>query len=970
MFALFAGLAVAAFPFRGTASSITSSTPQLQGVYGGSILALSAFPKPDEAGVTRLLVSTYSANSAFYTDIRHAASGRTNIFPAFRVVPDLDANANRGILNAIAAHKPSGRLFAANNRGLFSCTDTAGSLTTNIAAGVSAVLIESNSLVAVGGTVPGQHFLAYGSLDVSGRFIAHPDSPNPFPDVNFPTIAVHPISGRVYILDRDNGTLYKTTTPYDQISGATTTTVIALPTAHTNWSGRFLGIGPDGRLFIGSDEAGAIVIAYTDDDGGSWTVVNTGFMGGTGNQFGFSGSTSAYHVAFSSILSTNKGEAGTWARMPRGGEQDTNPGSGPVAFDPLNPDWLYFRTDQGIGASTNLGVDTFDICNGMAAVQVFDIDMTADLRTAWIATMSGVFRATNFNDRPAWSSAMMPFGNGAPYKAVAVDRADPTGHRAYAGNSWLYKTADGGATWEALRAACTNFPNQVGVTALEANSNIVAAGTYEYFSASPNGQVLVSTDAGSNWTEVALGMGANVYDLLLVNGAETGLYVAVEFNPATGTGGVFFVNNALVATPTLVGPMHARSLAMDSQGGIYASCKMTNHDLAIFYKASATSSWETVPTNGLVVSDDNVLIENVFGAIMAVGRDSQTNDVPIAAIQRQVYYLPRGASAWTTSADLLYPAGTEINTLFWDELMLGTGIGLYGQLPALDPTRRRALNDYNGDAISDLTVFDTRTGAWYARQAGGPVVLWNQAWGWSGAAPVPGDYDGDGLADLAVFDMQNGFWYLRTAAGVLIAWADAWGWPGAIPVFGDYDGDAISDLAVFDSNSGAWYVRTVAGALVAWAEPWGWPGAIPVPGDYNGDGASDLAVFDSNSGRWYARSLGGPALIWNEPWGWPGAVPVSGDYDGDAISDLAVFDSNSGAWYIRSAAGTLILWNQAWGWPGAWPVPGDFDGDGAGDLAVFDSNSGAWCVRTVAGTLVAWAEPWGWAGAWPVGRPW
>lgn len=58
---LVSGLALAALSFRGEASSITSSTTQLQGVYGGSILALAPFPKPDDPQVTRLLVSTYSA---------------------------------------------------------------------------------------------------------------------------------------------------------------------------------------------------------------------------------------------------------------------------------------------------------------------------------------------------------------------------------------------------------------------------------------------------------------------------------------------------------------------------------------------------------------------------------------------------------------------------------------------------------------------------------------------------------------------------------------------------------------------------------------------------------------------------------------------------------------------------------------------------------------------------------------------
>jgi hypothetical protein len=281
-------------------------------------------------------------------------------------------------------------------------------------------------------------------------------------------------------------------------------------------------------------------------------------------------------------------------------------------------------------------------------------------------------------------------------------------------------------------------------------------------------------------------------------------------------------------------------------------------------------------------------------------------------------------------------------------------------------------NDYDGDGISDLAVFDNTRGYWYAENYWTTTLLWADAWGWSGAWPVPGDFDGDRVGDLAVFDSNTGNWYIKSATNTPIAWAAAWGWPGAWPVAGDYDADGVSDLAVFDQNSGYWYIRSLVrpDPVLVWALPWGWPGAWPVPGDFDGDRASDLAVFDQNSGYWYIRSAGDSVITWAQPWGWPGAWPVPGNYDRYTGDDLAVYDTNAGLWYILSSHTGTPAWAFPWGWPGALPVPGDFNGDSVSDLALFDTVTGAWYVWSLAdnpGHVILWARTFGWPGAFPVG---
>ncbi|MBI3986357.1 MAG: PQQ-binding-like beta-propeller repeat protein, partial [Lentisphaerae bacterium] len=279
-----------------------------------------------------------------------------------------------------------------------------------------------------------------------------------------------------------------------------------------------------------------------------------------------------------------------------------------------------------------------------------------------------------------------------------------------------------------------------------------------------------------------------------------------------------------------------------------------------------------------------------------------------------------------------------------------------------------AVNDYDGDGVSDLTVFDNAGAGWYARSMAGSNIAWAVPWGWPGALPVPGDYDGDGRSDLAVFDGNSGAWYVQSVSGTTIAWAVQWGWLGALPVPGDYDGDGAGDYPVFDQDTGNWYIRSASGSTIAWAVLWGWPGALPVPGDYDGDGVGDLAVYDAASGRWFVESVSGTLIAWSVEWGGATFDPVPGDFDGDGRSDLAVFDRSTGLWFIRSMTGTTLAWAWAWGWPGASALAGDYDGNGVSDAALYDSNAGTWYIGTLTNTVLGWQVLWGGSGFVPVGE--
>jgi len=294
-------------------------------------------------------------------------------------------------------------------------------------------------------------------------------------------------------------------------------------------------------------------------------------------------------------------------------------------------------------------------------------------------------------------------------------------------------------------------------------------------------------------------------------------------------------------------------------------------------------------------------------------------------------------------------------------------------------------NDFNGDGLSDLAVYDLAGGNWYIRSLGpvspdNPPITFGQNWGGFGLGPVIGDYDGDGLCDLAVYNAVSGTWYIRSLGPVgldnpPITFGQEWGGDGLVAVPGDYDGDGIYDLAVYDLVTGDWYIRSLGpvgpdNPPIVFGQNWGGVGMTPVPGDYDGDGLFDLAVYDRATGSWFILPLGaGDPLVFGEVWGTATAIPVPGDYDGDGRFDMAHYEPATGNWSIKSLNGSApIAVDEQWGGSDLIPVPGDYNQDGKYDLAVYDFVTGTWYIRSLGDSVpIAFGQNWGGVYCAPVG---
>lgn len=275
-------------------------------------------------------------------------------------------------------------------------------------------------------------------------------------------------------------------------------------------------------------------------------------------------------------------------------------------------------------------------------------------------------------------------------------------------------------------------------------------------------------------------------------------------------------------------------------------------------------------------------------------------------------------------------------------------------------------NDFDGDAITDTTVWRTATGVWYYRNSDTPNSYIAKQWGISTDIPVASDYDGDGYSDIAVWRPIRGVWYIRPSGSAGTYSTVVWGKAGDIPAPADYDGDGKTDCAVWRPDNGLWYILPSGSPGNYSVVRWGLSLDIPVPGDYDGDGKADVAVYRPNSGVWYYLPSISPDSFVSTRWGMSSDRPVPGDYDGDGKADIAVWRPSSGIWY-RLLSGSGGSFSAAlWGVPTDTPAPGDYDGDGKIDVAVWRSSTGSWYVLPSATPGTYLRTQWGRTGDIPI----
>jgi hypothetical protein len=474
-----------------------------------------------------------------------------------------------------------------------------------------------------------------------------------------------------------------------------------------------MDVSPDGKVWLGGYKLASHDkwVASLDWLAGPWVQAATGIMGHWGPIRAYDDGLGSYRIYLGTARSDDAGA--TWTGMCMS-SFETHPNDGDNLADPNNPLLVFMTTDQGIGMSENAGADCVEHDSKIEAVKIQSIWVNDVLAPgvpaksmAWIAGKSGVRISSNFNAfTPTWTNAVFPTGDGSPYYSVEVDPTLPADH-AFSANVRVYRTTTGGLTdgaWTQMFSEASYGATMGGMMNGERNIRALAidpfyttdtaiyAGLESNWEPDMAGGLYASCDDGGTWQQVGLSntppsQDANVWDILVnKEGAQTVVYVAADHTPSGGVGpaaaswGVYRIaddcSNApssWTATQQFAAPKEIYSLDADANGVVYAAGETTLGAPVVYENASGTFSAVTVaglaadPVRAIVLGD-----RPLTGACPGL--------IPYVAVGLKVYYLDMDLTCTTYDASWTFFYehfnGGAINTMFWDELLIGGDTGL------------------------------------------------------------------------------------------------------------------------------------------------------------------------------------------------------------------------------------------------------------------------------------------------------
>ncbi len=664
------------------------SNPRVENVYGGRINYITGYPLSSSS--SRIFIATESANSIFYADVNTPATSSSS-FSAFTKLASADDDNGYGSgINYLQVHESSGSIFFSVIDKLYRTTVSASTATEISNGSMHVPFVYQNTMLYSKGNQ-----LYFGTLDASGNFTASAGSPITFTSsMGFHTFAIDPITNFVYVFYQGTGStlkLYKSSTTISSFNSSTTFTNISPTTLSTSINYMAMNIAPDGRLFLAGSPMGMGFkeIAYTDNDT-LYTTVNTGIDGVGSNTIDFSGTSTDYHVYYTKAASNNKGLSGSWKIFGNAGFE-THPNDGAVYADPNDSNIVYMTTDQGIGASINEGAIIFEINDGVEAVQVNDFDMTADKQTAWLASKAGIRKLSNYLTSPSWTNAMFPNGDGSPY--YSAEMIGDT-NKVYVGNLRVYRSNNGGTTWAQKFTPESSPWFWTGAVICEAievcqfDTSIVFAGYT--IQGSEKGGLFYSNNSGATWSQIKLHVATvpnkdvDVYDIVFnIEGTDTVAYVGVDYDLSAPTGRSIYrvvksganwtATQDMDAANTSTGSLivaSIRDLELSRTSDTLFACGTDagiNHPIAYYKPINTTNKWTPLTTSGFP------FVTGKQARAITLG-----NDTLYVAVDNEVYNLALSATAWNLGYS--YPNGTQIYVLYFDELLVGTGTGLYGHI--------------------------------------------------------------------------------------------------------------------------------------------------------------------------------------------------------------------------------------------------------------------------------------------------
>ena len=677
----------------------TLTAPEAEGVYGGQILDIESWSFDSDS--VYVAISTESANSIFIAKATRGAQRNDLIFNALSSV-DADDGFGAGIDN-IEIHQATNTVFFLHESKIYQ-TDVNGS---------AAVMIEDlvKNFIIVGDTMcmhmnsplPGGHdTLVWGTINSSGSYTAT-NGISLLKNYNDPAqLVIDPSDNTLSIFERGQSPArQKIMDPFNAMNNSSALSSVLYPApiiSNVDW--RTYGFAEDGTWYVvgqpplGSPTVTDRTIAWSYDNGFTWqdTLMDgPGPAGGVvGNNIIIEDIGSQRHIYCGNLFLKDTINMGTWYNPGTIFISNLNRANdGKTLADPINNDIKYHTTNIGFGYSTSNGDSIFGWNEGIEAVQVNDIDMNTGYTTGWVASKSGIRKVDNYNTSSEyWNPTYFPNLDGSPYESVVMDPNNDS--IVFVGNQRIYRTVSAGDSsgsddgWEEVFTpesspwAFNRINTKCNVIAVsDSNSDVVLAGfDIDY---TDKGGVFYSLDGGDSWSQLLLvatsyGHDLDVTDIELTTEAGNIVaYIGVESDPMVS--GAFGVYRAELSSGVWSVAQDGSFSAND--GVIDLEMNASRDTLIVLYKDPIAS-----PANNVVIKDinNNAWSSVIFGPSVAGSATAITigDGYLFLAMDERIYTSPFNAIlSWTLAYS--YPVGTEINVLFYDELLVGTGTGLYAQ---------------------------------------------------------------------------------------------------------------------------------------------------------------------------------------------------------------------------------------------------------------------------------------------------
>ncbi len=689
-------LAICLMIFQAIIAQAPGTVTTVEGVYGGRINAIvgGATGTTVLSDTFQIFVATESANSIFYALGHFGPFGSASV-ESFTSLPSANAAAGFGSsISKMAFHKNSGTLYFIASGNIYSTTATATAATK---------LTTTNDYIDI--KLSGNHFFAltasgtnntlyYSTISSTGALTASSNMSSA--GVGYTNIV---IGQDDYLYIYKSGTDPMVTKFANTITSGVnlaSTTGDFMGSLSPSYSWDAMGVYSDGTIFVGGTNGGTNPYKYigtASTFGGAYTTIATGISGTSGTNIEFKdGIGTNYLVYFGTAYSTAKGAAATWTTFGNSG-LDTHPNDGTVTFfteKTLGKGILMLTTDAGLGITKNGGSVISDINDGILATQVEDFDMNSSKTFGWLAAKDGIRYVNNYNtSAKAWTTGMWPNGDGSPYYSAEMVGNDT--NKAYVGNVRIYKTTNKGTSWSQVftpENAPYSFPS-VGVRAeaisvSDSDNNVVMAGYYNQNSGQYGG-VFYSVNGGTSWSQLLInattsGQDVNVYDIeMTTDSGKIVAYIGVEYINSTVRGMYKAQYNGATWTVRRE-EIYGASTSKFTVNDIVIVSKDTIAAVGSFYNPVQGRAYPIYFNISRNIMNDWRSTVNDTTRQNAYTACAWNRDTMFYAYSNNIYYDIISFNATSTSrvGEALYASvdnGTEINILYYDELLCGSTTG-------------------------------------------------------------------------------------------------------------------------------------------------------------------------------------------------------------------------------------------------------------------------------------------------------